>query len=1104
MSFRIPVIWPYGFVGCLGFKARAVRALLLPLLVLGVWCAPVEAGQVELSLSASVSGSAQGASAPRMRALLIIDGTLSMINNSIGGERRWDVLLRDVEADVKALAASGMAVDVTVVKFGSTPSDPDRAGDSHTVTISPGASDAVTSAVDSIREFLGSPDAGSTAANGSILNAARSIERSSRAYQRSQLLIYTDGTDNVQPEILGSACSAVKAMIQGGSGTNAWVRSYGPDAAKLKAELAGAGVVALAAPLVVKPSLVSIGLSPEVVAIEKLSAPRSETVVVTPRGVPPDVLKGLEVWAEDSRGSRLAQARAENGSWSLVLPLPAAEAGLDIRIVARCAGVADASAGLRAPALRVPPNPSGWGLPRAQGCDGWGGVVRVGEAFPLSVRIPEDVRVEWRDEAGGWGGQGASVTHPGFDAPGEHRIIVSVRTADGEISERIVMRAFDPSLRIKGPSSVNARGAAKYEIDDSSPAIKSGAREEAVRWYVGGKEVSKGESLTTSFPSRGLGAVMAIVDFTICGQAVTARSAFETQVQAVPAVSLRQAELVSGVDSNRIPLQIMVPSRVSEVVVTFNGGHEEHLRPSQSSGDSAMVQLAVPQAVAVPGKLVVRAVPVVIGDDGKAERLDSGADELAYVIRAPSPRVRIASPVVNSDLVAGVPVKGTLVIEGTKADLDAVGSVRVRIGSRKPFDLPPGAPEFNFTPAYSDGGEVTVAVELLGRSGAALPEGQSRQSYKIGKPTMSLASTRELPIHLDSDKPVDVTVRVEGNAGASWKEGIDGDIKWTIAPASGGAAQASVLSSSDDRAVLRVTGPGAFRVVAEFRFMGESKRLSLEVPVVVDKLKPDFAVTELGGSAQIGTVIGERTLHVEDSTTGPIRARRFEMRRDGGDWKEINPDSFAFGSAKHAGERVEIRGIFTALDGTVDDTMVREFTASPDHNWAVVAVCIIAALGISAIAWWLCQNNDFLGAEYMWSADVLGHDEASSGSIRWMGGGATCSIVSKQARIPLPSMYRTEFDWVAPLVESDSRLLLGEGENRIIGPSGLAGAVSVSSGIGEAQVRRTTLQPTDGADPLYLTLRPSRSARFFGWLSTTAVLVAVWAPLAFLFIRGYI
>ena len=244
-------------------------------------------------------------------------------------------------------------------------------------------------------------------------------------------------------------------------------------------------------------------------------------------------------------------------------------------------------------------------------------------------------------------------------------------------------------------------------------------------------------------------------------------------------------------------------------------------------------------------------------------------------------------------------------------------------------------------------------------------------------------------------------------------------------------------------------------------------------------------------------------LRIHDRTEGPVASRQFFLRREGGEWEEINPSSHKFIAAKSPGEKIEVKASFTSIDGSVVETGVQEFTASPDHKWWLVAILAIVGLALSGLCWFLTQNNEFLGARAVWSADESGSTDGGKMTIRWLQGRAKCSIITKRAMIPLPRMFEGNFEWMEPLHERRAFLEWG---GSILKPRlnrEFDGAVT--GGMRDnAKVRSTTIQPRSNGDPLYLSIDPSPTAAFLSWATLLASLACIWIAFVLLFFRGYI
>ena len=1070
-----------------------------------IWLAvtPHAVAQSTIELTLVADSSAVGRSSlsgQPMRVILVVDGSASMNAFDRGGDR-WTLVGREIRADIANLSGAGTPSEVTVVKFAWDPSDVARPGPEGWTGTLADRGDAQRVADDVIFR-LGNADGGGTALFRSMINAIEALERdlASGRYSGGQIIIYSDGKDSTAGSSYqtqrSQAIGAVRALRARHPMSNVGIRTFGKEAEEVARELPE--VLDLTGErLKVPPRLVRLSLTPPVAQMDALRAPRTQRIRVDSSSVPADLRQAIGVEFEVSGDT--IPATLEGESWVGEIVLPQEERGLDVRVVARATGVPDAVAVIRAPALRLPASPDQWGLPRCGA--GWGVMVSVGDPVQLSVRVPDGVTVLWTEEGGGWSARGSSAIHPGFADAGERRMRVQVQAQDGSKEQVLTVFVVPAEISIAGPRAVNVGEAATFK----SPMPPGSAQ---ARWFIDGQPAGTGQELKTAFAQRGNARVVVESTVSRCGQDLVVRGSAVVSVAPVPSVELGDVDLVRGAgELNRIPVRIMVASRVRAVRVTFPGGQEVRTSLSSvSAGDDASIEVGVPDtAVDGPGRLRVRVQPEVVSDSGG---IDAEASERAmatrdYEIRNPRTNLMIEDPPVGHEALFEVPMPIRVRVDGSMADRGAARAVRLTYSDGRTEDAPigkDGTASAAFTPRFTSGGRrVSIRAVALDSAGAEISDPQVRD-VALRNPGLKLRPSVD-QVHRDTADPADLTITLESPDGAvGWEDGI-ALTSWRIDPAGG----AEVASESRTKLVLRVTGVEAVSVSATVTRGGGQELVGpVEIPVVIDGLEPQFRVAEVDGSAQVGTVIGERVLKVVDRTRGPVASRRFFMLREGGQWEQISPDSFTFRAATRRGERVQVRAEYVALDGAKVDGGTLEFSASPDHNWPLVAVVIVVCIGLTIGAWWLCHNNEFLGAVASWSADDLGTTLRFKSHIHWIRGTARCSVVTKRARIPLPPMYgEGQFDWLDELRRR--RVFLEMGGNlpraQLSGGSGVA----VTGGSRDGRIRKTTLQPMDsGCDPVYLTISPSPTAAFVGWMSLTAAATTIWSAFLFIFLRGYI
>jgi hypothetical protein len=1047
---------------------------------------------------------------------MVIDGSRSMQTKEQGeNENRWTSVQRQLRQDIERLAASGVPAELTVVKFGKEPSKvgaaPAGSGWSGTLLDPADAAQVY----DDVMHRIGPADGWGTALFESMQDAMGALRRDlgSGRYSGGQVVVYSDGADSSKESSMsgyqsrrGAVLEAVRQLRADFPLSNVCIRPFGEEARQVAKELPDVkdlGAAALPAP----PKVVGLGLSPEVTAIAPLRAARRQVVSVRAPNLDAELAAGVTVTVFD--GDRTVNATRQGvAAWVAELELPKSERGVDLEVVAQAGAVRSARAVLRAPALALPSNPRDWGLPRC-GSD-WGVVCSVGDPIPLSVRVPADVQVTWSEAGGRWAGDGASVTHPGFASAGTRELVVQVRTADGSRDQKLRVTVIDPVLVIDGPASADVGSDVAFKVRE----IPAGARAGDVQWFVDGRKAGSGAELRQRFQQRGRAAVSAEVEVSACDSRLRASGSAVVAVNPVPSVEPADAELVRGaVDSNVIPVRVLVASRVAALEVSF--GRSKPMRVSVAeavAGDQAVVRVKVPaEFCARDGSdLEVRVVPEIRGDDGKPDSAASAraAQSRTYTVRAPSPTVSILKPEAGHEASYSVQMQILLEVRGSAGDLAAVKSVRMQVTGSPDQELALGkdlTATAAFTPKFesASGSRLTISAQALDASGAPIGKPDSRM-VELRQPKIQLRASVD-QVHIASLEPADLSVEVVSPEGApGWEAGISSS-DWSIEPRD----SVEVVSETKTKAVLRVKG--AREVVASVhvrRADGGEDLGPVRVPVLLGKVVPDFRVTEVGSNSQVGMVIGKAMLRIHDRTTGPVAKRAFSMRRGEGEWESVNPESFSFAEAARRDERVEVRATYVSIDGSEVDGGIQMFSASPGHNWAWVVVVGLVGLGLSVVAWWLCDHNELIGAEVSWSADDLGNESQQTFTIRWLRGMARSSIITKRARVPLPEMYgHGQYDWLRRLVEDRCMLEIGGIGSSLARPRLTAGGqgVGIPPDSTEGRVRRTRLQPTaDGAEPVYLAIQPSPTASFIKWTSLAAALTAIWATFAFLYFRGYI
>ena len=1060
--------------------------------------------------------SAKGAVASRQpqRVIMVIDGSQSMQEKE-RGEPRWTSVQRQLRDDIERLAASGVPAELTVVKFGYEPSKVDgaSAGSGWSGTLLDAADAAQV--CDDVLHRIGAADGRGTALFASMQDAMGALRRDlgSGRYCGGQVVVYSDGADSSRNGSMSGYHSRRAAVLESVRQlrtdfplSNVCIRPFGEEARQVAKELPDVrdlGAAALPEP----PKVVGLGLAPEVVTIAPLRAPRRQVVSVRASNLDPELSQGVNVSVSD--GERTVNAtRQGDGAWVAEIDLPKSERGVDLVVVAQAGAVPNAQAVLRAPALVLPSNPRDWGLPRC-GSD-WGVVCRVGDPIPLSVRVPTDVRVTWSEAGGRWSSDGASVTHPGFGTAGSREITVQVHTADGSRDQKLRVIVIDPVLAIDGPASADVGSDVAFKIRE----LPAGCRAGDVQWFVDGRKVASGAELRQRFQQRGRAAVSAEVEVAACDSGLRASGLTVVAVNPVPSVEPADADLVRGaVDSNVIPVRVLVASRVAALEVSFGGSRSMRVSVAEAiTGDQAVVQVKVPAECCVrdESNLEVRVVPEVRGDDGKPDSAASAraAQSRTYRVRAPNPAVAIVKPEAGHEASYSVQMQILLEVRGSAGDLAAVKSVRMQVTGSPDQQLTLGkdlTAAAAFTPKFDDGSgsRLTIIAQPLDSNGVPIGKPDTR-SVELRQPKLQLRASVD-QVHIASLEPADLSVEVVSPEGApGWEAGISSS-DWSVEPRD----LVELVSETKTKAVLRVKGAREVVVAAHIRRADGAEDLGpVRVPVIFDKIVPDFRVTEVGSNSQVGMVIGKAMLRIHDRTTGPVAGRAFSIRRGEGEWESVNPESFGFAEASRRDERVEVRATYVSIDGSEVDGGIQMFSASPGHNWAVVVVAGLVSLGLSVVAWWLCDHNELVGAEVSWSADELGNEAQQTFTIRWLRGMARSSVITKRARVPLPEMYgHGQYDWLKRLVEDRCMLEIGGIGSSLARPRLTAGGggVGISDSSNTGRVRRTTLQPTaDGSEPVYLAIQPSPTAAFIKWTSLAAALTAIWATFAFLYFRGYI
>jgi hypothetical protein len=1086
------------------------RTLVLVAMLVGETCSvgamanPV----VQLTLSADVSGGGPKRPELPQRVIIVVDGSGSMHLEEDGVER-WTSVQEQLRADLRSLAASGVPVKLTVVKFGSKPSSVERPGDSGWSGTLAGPADLSQVAGD-VTYRLGQPS-GDTALFLSMQDAIRALDTdlASGRYSGGQLIIYSDGADSSKvtmfssyDRLRGETIQAVKELRARFPLSNVILRTFGKEARAVAAELPDVvdlTGMALSAP----PKLTQLAFDPPAAAMDALRVARRQQVVVRAAGIAPQVIEGVRVTLKI--GDRETVAVAQGDRWVADLDLPQSDRGLDVQVMARAAGVAEARAVIRAPALELPANPREWGLPSCG--SGWGVVCGMGEPVSLAVQVPADqATVRWSSRDGDWTATGVSVEHPGFSSPGQHELRVEVRTRDGARSETLIVHALDPSLSIEGPASATVGEDADLRINPKSGALASGARPTQVKWFVDGQPAGEGTELKVRFRQRGKAAVMAEVMMGACGSEVPARATLLVSIAPVPSVALGDTDIVRGAgELNRIPARVMVASRVAAVRFAFPGGVESRaVLGEASAGDDSVVSVPLPADLSLSGtQIEVTATPEVRGDDG---RVDAAASERAstrrtYAVRDPNPEVRIDQPTEGQEATYEVELPVVVSIAGARADVGAVKSIMLEWSDGRTQSIQPRdqLARAAITPRFG-AGEPSLTLRAVALDGAGRPIGAPQELLiALRQPKLALRASVD-QLHRDSASPADLSVTLASQDGAAGWEGGITSTEWMVQPRSA----AVVASESKTKVALQVQGTYEIEVSAVVRRGVRDETVGpLKIPVVVDRIVPSYRVTQLNSTGQVGTVIGEQMLRVQDRTSGPVASRHFSIRREGGEWRPIKAESFKLEQAMRRGERLEVRGTFTSIDGSVVEGEAVEFLASPDHNWPIVAVVAVCCLGIIAASWWLCHANEFLGATASWSADETGTEARVQNRIHWIRGTAKCSIITKRVRLPLPPMYGETYAWLADLRKR--RAFLEMGGNLAAPQLSHPAGVGITSGSRSGRVRRTTLQPTaDASRPVFLTISPSPVAAFIGWMSFTIVVTVILAGFAFIFFRGYI
>lgn len=1099
---------------------RGVRAHLLgAALVAGIGAVAPAQDAVELTLTADVTAGGPARPALPQRVIFVVDGSGSMYHEDSGVER-WSAVAAQLRSDLQALAAGGVPIELTVVKFGDRPSSVEAPGANGWSGTLAGSANVSQVASDVIYR-LGQPS-GTTALFLSMQDAVRALDGdlSSGRYSGGQVIIYSDGADSSKTtmfsqygKLRSESIDAVRGLRSRHPLSNVILRTFGEDARSVAKELPDV-VDLTGSALPVPPRVTHLSFAPSAVQMAPLRDARSQRITVKAQGLGQNLKDAVEVSL--LVGGRRVRAEPTPQGWTAELELPKSERGMDIDVLARATGVPDARGVVRAAALVLPSSPSEWGLPRCG--SKWGLSSGVGETVPLSVRVPDGVAVEWRSADGSWRATGATVTHPEFRSAGTYPIVVEVRTADGSKSESLEIKVIDPTIRIEGPASGTVGQPLRFSAAAASGAFASGARPGDVKWLVDGRPAASGSEFSATLTQRGQAMITAEVAVAACGTQVLARGSAMVSVAPVPSVELGDADVVRGAGAlNSIPVRVMVASRVGAVRLAFNGGSEVRAVISQTSGsDDATLKVPLPpEAVARTGELAVTATPEVKSDDGSVDDAASARAKASrrYTVREPSPRVMIDEPAVGREATfeSELPIK--LHVEGSDADVAAVQSVRLTFDSERSQDVPIGSDRraaAAVTPRFGTGASsLSIQAVAIDRAGNPVGAAQDR-AVPLRQPKLELKSSVD-QVHRDSKAPADLTITLASPDGAAgWDAGIL-STSWSVAP----PGSASIASESKSRLVLQVGGVSEVEVSATVRRGRVDEMVGpIRVPVVVDPIVPDYRVTELNSTRQVGTVIGERMLRVSDRTKGAVASQQFFLRRQGGTWEQISPESFRLAAAAEAGERIEVRGSFTSLDGTVVEGEPVQFLASPGHNWAIVSVVALCCLGLLGGAWWLCFNNEFLGAVVTWSKDPEGHLEPRKVKVglywpAWLrrrGDPASCSVVTKRVRIRLPMASDDEFGsyaWVRDLARRNVCVEMG---GNLAAPQLTVGCGVGISPFGPNDLsRKSTLQPTaPGAEPMTLHISPSATAAFIGWMSFTASATAVLAVFAFLFFRGYI